>query len=252
MPTSDSDPVDDTPLGRAARLLDAVSVSPLRFSEAQNLLGGLAPSSLNRLLKSMLSVGMLERVENGAYGPGPRLVRWHRSADTTLRLLARPVLEELLEELNATVVLMVRAGDEMVCLDRRTHESSPALMRPGLVRPIELPVIGSALMMDEGTLSDERELRRQLDVKGITTPMATIRRMLAKYRRNGWLDDLAAFYPPNRRFAFPIRKDGEVVAVLGLGCYQNRARDRDYRRRLIERMQHGARRLDLGLRQGIA
>ena len=250
MPARTPSAVEDTPLGRASKLLDAACANPFRFSEAQALLGDLAPSSLNRLLKSMLAVGMLERVESGAYGPGPRLVRWQRSEDTTLRLLGGPILEELQQQLEATVILLQRAGNEMICLDRRTHESSPALMKPGTVRPFHITTLGGALFMHEGDLSDERMLREQLDERKVTTPMATMRRILSKFRRNGWFDDFGAIHPPNRRFAFPVRRDGEIVAAIGLGCFNNRARDRDYRQRVIEHMQAAARRLDLGLRHG--
>lgn len=251
MTTTADTRVDHGPLGRAARLLDAANRAPLRFSEAQDLLGGLAPSSLNRLLKGMLALAMLERTEDGAYAPGARLVRWHRSTDTTLHMLARPLLSELRDDLKASVLLVVRSGDELMCLDRCTDESSPALMPPGRLRPIILTTLAAPLFMDPDTLSDERVLRQQLDQRGATTPMAGVRRVLAHVRRTGWYDDLTVYQPQIRRLAVPIHHDGTVIAALGLGCFARRLRDRGEREAMIARLRDAARRIDRGLVTGV-
>jgi len=239
------DAVLDTPLGRAARLLDAVSAGPLRFSEAQQLLDDLAPSSLNRLLKAMLALGMLERTAEGAYGAGPRLVRWQRSEDTTLRMLAGPVLDQL----EATVIVLQRAGNDLVVVDRRTHDTSPALMKPGVVRPITAGMLGGPLFMDEGELHDERTLRKQLDQQRSGASMADLRRIFVRMRQNGWWDDKGRIHGQVRRIAVPIRRDGDIVAAVGLGCWANRGRDQQFRQKIVHHLQRAARRLERGLHQ---
>ena len=244
IPSCEVSLVDDTALGRSARLLDAACREPLRFSQAQALLGGLAPSSLNRLLKNMLALGMLERDDDGHYVLGPRLARWQRQQDRDLRNLAAATLDTLTNELHVTSSVWTRVGNDLACLDRRLDESSPALSEPGSVRPLRFPVVGAPIFMDEGELADDRTILTHLRRQGMSVPLSMIKRIVVEYRRSGYIDDNGAFFCGVRRFAAPVRVQGEPVAAIGLGVSHARARDDEFRNLLVRRLTEECRALE--------
>jgi DNA-binding IclR family transcriptional regulator len=128
----------------ALRLLVLIAERPqVRIAEASNALE-VARSTAHRLMQMLQYHGFVRQLEDSkAYTAGPRLVNLGLAVvnNIDIRKLARPVLEELRNELDETVHLLELRGSELICLD--SIESQHAL-RIGTRTGMVLPAFASA------------------------------------------------------------------------------------------------------------
>ena len=108
-------------IDRLVLLLDAIAAEPEPVS-LKKLAGAthLHPSTAFRILASLADHGLVERTEAGHYQLGVRLLQLGSRVQGRLdiRREARPILEWLRNQINETVNLIVREGDEVVYVDR--------------------------------------------------------------------------------------------------------------------------------------
>lgn len=110
-------------IDRLAALLAALAgnggVANLKVLSAET---GLHPSTTFRILGSAADNGLIERNEVGHYRFGRKLRDWGCSLQSVidLRDVARPVMEWLCGQVEETVNLTLREGDEVVYVERAT------------------------------------------------------------------------------------------------------------------------------------
>lgn len=86
---------------------------------------GLDKATLLRLLGVLVRAGMVHRVEDGAYAPGPALLHLGMLYRSTFDIGSRlqPVLHEVMRQTGETVAFYIRSGDHRVCLYRENTAS---------------------------------------------------------------------------------------------------------------------------------
>ncbi len=108
-------------IDRAANLLDALAAGTdpmsLKVLSAETQLH---PSTAFRILASLTAHGFVERTGNGRYQLGVKLFKYASRVHQKVDLLqeAKPVMERLRAEVDETVNLSVREGDEVVYIER--------------------------------------------------------------------------------------------------------------------------------------
>ncbi|HEY7482923.1 MAG TPA: IclR family transcriptional regulator [Streptosporangiaceae bacterium] len=134
----------------ALRLLELIGEHQIiRVSEAAELLG-VARSTAHRLLGALRRRGfVLQDKPNGAYRPGPVLNEIGLAAigRIDIRLVARPVLEELSEQTQETASLSLLEGRNVRFVDGVESPRSVRVgNRTGLVLPAHCTAAGKAIL----------------------------------------------------------------------------------------------------------
>jgi len=137
-------------IDRLAALLEALArnggEASLKVLAAET---GLHPSTAFRILASAGENGVIERGEAGRYAFGARLTAWAalRRGETDLRALARPVMEWLRDQVEETVNLTLREGDEVVYVERATpHRMMRVEQVIGSRAPLHVTAVGKLLL----------------------------------------------------------------------------------------------------------
>lgn len=143
-------------LDRAVGLLDALSrypeAVPLKFLTADT---GLHASTAFRILQALVAHGFVERSEGGNYVLGTRLLQLgHRvRAGTDVRREARSVMEWLRDEVEESVNLTLREGDEVVYVERVMPARSIRVEQViGARAPLHVTAVGKLML---GEMNDE-------------------------------------------------------------------------------------------------
>jgi DNA-binding IclR family transcriptional regulator len=179
--------------GRNATAERAIDVL-LLFDEASAVLSasevsrrlGMSRSTTYRYLQSLRSYDLLEEDEaGGGFRLGPRIFDLARVARQGLGLseVALPVMRELSEQVDESILLTRRSGDQVVCVERIAsshpirlsyerghllpiHAGASAKVLLAFAEPSELEAILSTAKFErftEATVTDATELRSQLD-----------------------------------------------------------------------------------------
>jgi DNA-binding IclR family transcriptional regulator len=145
-------------LDRAVSLLDALS----RYGEPVSLKylsadTGLHPSTAFRILSALAVHGFVERKEGSHYMLGTRLLQLgHRvSVGTDVRRAARGVMEWLRDQVDESVNLTLREGDEVVYVERVTPARSIRVEQViGSRAPLHVTAVGKLMLgeMDDAAL----------------------------------------------------------------------------------------------------
>lgn len=193
-------------LDRAVGLLDALShypePVPLKFLTADT---GLHASTAFRILAALVAHGFVERTESGNYMLGTRLLQLgHRvRAGTDVRREARAVMEWLRDQIEESVNLTLREGDEVVYVERVTPARSIRVEQViGARAPLHVTAVGKLMLgeMDDAALAGY-----------------AARTGLERYTRNT-LTDLGSLKTEARQdLARGYALDNEE-AELGVGC----------------------------------
>jgi DNA-binding IclR family transcriptional regulator len=113
---------------------------------------GLEKGTLQRILKGLVSLGMARRVQgtrNYELGPATYMIGLAAAPGFMLRELFQPLLQKLVEETGDAVYLVVRSGNEAVCLDhlRGTFPLQASRLDIGSRRPLGITAGALALLM---------------------------------------------------------------------------------------------------------
>ncbi|MGL6279213.1 MAG: IclR family transcriptional regulator [Gaiella sp.] len=179
---------------------------------------GINPSSVSRLLATLVDAGYAEPTASGRYRLGLRLLQLGNAAleALDLRMLARPLLEELARSSGETATLSVPGGEDAVTVDFvRSPNAVQGVAQIGRPSIAHATAAGKVLLAFGGSeLGDgpfERFTERTL------VDRAAIERDVARVCARGWAEADREREPDLAALAVPVRSSrGELVAVLGL------------------------------------
>jgi DNA-binding IclR family transcriptional regulator len=227
---------------RAIHILDALGKTP-SLSAADLCRTLRAPkSSTYEILSTLAAEGLVEKVD-GEYRVGLRVEELARAArrDRQLGQAARPVIQRLRDELDETVQLTVRDGEEILYVEG--SESSRQLrtfFEFGDRAPLHCTALGKAILAFLPPAEAARILRRPslraFTPRTLTDP-AALARDLARTAARGYSIDDGEHEEGVRCVGAPIRnRDGVVFASLSVSGPTHRvspARDADIARRVV-------------------
>jgi len=212
---------------RMTRLLDALANSPgpagLKHL-AQS--AALHPSTAHRILTAMVNDRMVERVEQGSYRLGMRLIELGNLAKSrvSVREHALPFMRELHAATGEAVNLSVRREDEIVYIERTS--SGRAMMRVvnviGGRAPLHITAVGKLFLAEDGA-AGLREYAKRTKLPGSTrnslTSLGALEKDLDKVHRQGYAVDHEEAELGVRCIGAGIRDDdGTLVAGLSVSA----------------------------------
>jgi IclR family acetate operon transcriptional repressor len=139
---------------RLAKLLDVIAAqdeaASLKVLSAET---GLHPSTAFRILASLAEQGFVERTSRGNYRLGVKLMQLGSrvSAGVDVRKIALPLMEKLRDQLDETVNLTVREGDEVVYIERTLAKRMIRVEQViGSRAPLHVTAVGKLMLGDQG------------------------------------------------------------------------------------------------------
>ncbi|MFF3208051.1 IclR family transcriptional regulator [Streptomyces sp. NPDC002962] len=184
---------------------------------------GMPRSSALRLVRQLTEAGALERLEDGDYVVGLRLLELASLAPRGhgLRSVAMPYMEDLFHVTRQHVLLAVRDGDDALLVERLSaHDATEVRFRVGGRMPLTATGVGLVLLAYAPTDVQEELLRDfapHEDVGLVRLRSADeLRRALAEVRRGGYA---VAQHPGAEGLATaaaPVHDEHGVVAALSV------------------------------------
>lgn len=224
-PTETKNPIQV--VERMMKLLDVLAhhpdPTPLKQIAAET---GLHPSTAHRILNAMTQSGFVERADGGSYRLGIRLLELGSLVKSriSLRETAMPAMLKLHAATGESVNLGIRAGDEIVYVERTSSGRSAVRVVHivGARAPLHTTATGK-LFLAEGGVERVREYARRTGLPASTsssiTDLATLEREMDKVRRHGVAFDLDEVESGVRCIAAGIRDDaGELIAGLSVSA----------------------------------
>src|SRR5262245_35637333 len=131
---------------RALEVIEHVAASPrpVSLSEIAREVG-LPKSSAHALIRTLDNEGYLQRDVRGEYSLGPRLLRLLGSLPHRFELprVARPIMQELVDELGETAILGILQGSEILYVEQVEAPQVIRYVAPlGEPRPLGVTSIG--------------------------------------------------------------------------------------------------------------
>ncbi len=182
--------------------------------------GGTPRSSTLRLARMLVDVGALERLEDGRFTVGLRLLEIASLAPRGhgLRAVAMPFLEDLFHVTRQHVLLAVRDQGEALLVERLSAlDASAVYYRVGGRLPLTATGVGLVLLAFAPRDVQEDAIAAYDPAEGIediATP-ADLRRALADVRR-GYHAFVHLRRPPVSSVVAPVRDGTGVVAALSV------------------------------------
>lgn len=173
---------------------------------------GLHPSTAFRILASLCTHGFVDRDESGGYRLGRRLLQLGSRVRSSLdiRQEALPIMEWLRDQVDETVNLTVREGDEVVYVERATPNRMMRVEQVvGSRAPLHVTAVGK-LMLGAESEDGVREYARRTGLPAYTPNTLNDETRLLE----------AAQQAVKQGYAF----DNEE-AELGVGCIGTLVRD---------------------------
>jgi DNA-binding IclR family transcriptional regulator len=210
-----------TVTSRALALLGAFDETNRRLSLTELAARADLPvPTAHRLVAELVEWGALARTADGTYVVGRRLwdVGLLAPVQTGLRQLASPYLHDLYGATLATVHLAVRDDDQVLYVDRLAgHASVPVVSRVGSRLPMHATGVGKVLLAHAPPDVQSRVLGSLTRVTPYTvTQPGSLRRQLARVIRDDYATTVEEMSLGACSVAVPIRREGVVVAALGL------------------------------------
>jgi len=212
-----------TVVSRALALLFAFDDRHPRLTLSQAAQrAGLPLPTAHRLVAELVAGGALVRRSDGDYVIGRRLWRVGllAPAETGLREVATPFLNDLHAATRATLHLAVRDRYEVLYLERLSGRTSvPVVSTVGTRLPMHSTGVGKVLLAhapDDVVDAVMANLTR-VTPYSVTQP-GRLREQLAACRRDGWAATVEEMTLGACSVAVPVRAgaDGPVVAALGI------------------------------------
>ncbi len=190
----------------------------------------LPKSAVHRLLVTFQESGFVQQLPAGRrYVLGPILARLglYAAERFALRVVARPYLEALAQEVGETVFLGVLAQDGVLLVDKVEHGQvlriAPAL---GTMLPLRQTALGKLLLACCAPVEQQRllDICSAAAAPSSTTPYHTgIRQELAAIARQGYALSVEEWIPDICCVAAPIR-DGRDTVIAALAVALPRSR----------------------------
>lgn len=216
---------------RMMKLLDVLAEHadpiPLKQLAADT---GLHPSTAHRILGAMTHSGFVERSDAGAYRLGIRLLELGSLVKSriSLRETAMPYMVKLHAATGESVNLGVRAGDEIVYVERSSsgRASVRVVHIVGARAPLHTTATGKLFLAEDGPERIRDYARRTGLPASTPTSISTLpalEKELKRVRRHDVAFDLDEVEAGVRCIAAGIRDDaGELIAGLSLSTPSER------------------------------
>ncbi|MEN4917509.1 IclR family transcriptional regulator [Achromobacter spanius] len=227
---------------RAMRLLDALAAQPDPVTLKElSATTGLHASTAHRILNDLVVGRYVERVDNGLYQLGMRLLELGSLVKGRLnvREAAIPAMRSLHKLTGQTINLSVQQGDEIVYIDRAWSERSgmQVVRAIGGRAPLHLTSTGK-LFLSTGDTRQVRAYALRTGLAGHTrnslTDLDKLERELALVRRHGYARDNEELELGVRCIAAGIFDDtGKLVAGLSISAPAERLQD-DWIKALVD------------------
>lgn len=217
-------------LARAAEILFLFDPArPVRDLRSLVEATGIPKATLLGILNTLVRHDFLLReTESGRYRLG---YAWLRLADirrtqSEIRQSALPIMRQIRDAVDETVILSLKIGDRRVHLDY--VESTQPLRRiahPGHEAPLHVGAAGRVLLAG---LSDEDVAAYVARADGIDAARAAeIHQAVEKIRRDGYAIVAGTVNPDTAAVAAPVQSyDGATVAALTISCPRDRFTNR--------------------------
>ncbi|WP_405015150.1 IclR family transcriptional regulator [Kitasatospora sp. NBC_01539] len=185
-------------------------------------LTGIPKSSVLRLARTLVGLGVLERTGDGDFVIGLRLWEIASLAPQMqgLRAVAMPYMEDLGLVTRQHVLLAVRDGDDALLVERLSaHAANPILYRVGGRLPLHSTGVGQVLLAFAGFEERNAYLARswRTEPEGVPIDARDLRRTLTAVRRDGYATVVRPRPGPLVSVAAPITgADEAVVAALSV------------------------------------
>lgn len=179
-------------------------------------------TTVHRILGELVEWGGLERDERGKYRIGLHMWELGSLAPRSTGLVdaALPFLEDLYEATHENVRLAVREGTEVIFVSHLSgHGSVPLRTRPATRLPMPTTGVGLILLAHApvDVIDDVLEQKLPKFTPYTVPDSATLRRMLADVRRDGWAICDRQMTSEAVSVAAPIRStSGEVIAAVSV------------------------------------
>lgn len=220
-------------LERADRLLGLLAErdQPWSLGELATA-AGIHRSTAHRILASLAALGYADRPAAGQYALGSRVLALAARMDgrLDLRLEALVVMQRLRDRLGETVTLMLREGDEVVCLERAPGSLQLRVeCAPGEREALHLSAAGK-LYLAEGGFEACAEYAERTRLAGGTAQairdVPRLYRELERARRTGYAIDSEEREIGVTAVAAPVRgPGGRLLAAMVLSSPTSRYRD---------------------------
>ena len=216
---------------RMMKLLDVLAQHPDPVPLKQLALEtGLHPSTAHRILGAMTQNGFVERSDAGVYRLGIRLLELGSLVKSriSLRDTAMPYMLKLHAATGESVNLGIRAGDEIVYVERTSsgRSSVRVVHIVGARAPLHTTATGKLFLVEDG-LEQVRDYARRTSLPPSTpasiTTVGALEKELDRVRRHGVAFDLDEVESGVRCIAAGIRdNNGELIAGLSLSTPSER------------------------------
>jgi len=184
---------------------------------------GLAKSTVYKLLQTLLRRSYaVQDPASGRYRLGLKFLELGGvvQGSLSIRTIAHPYLQALMEATNETVQLGILEGHEVVYADKiECARTIRMYSRIGRRSPLHCTALGKVLLADqpETTLRDILDSRLERHTPRTITTSRTLRAELQEIREKGYAFDDEEFEEGLRCLAAPARDyTGAVVASLGI------------------------------------
>ncbi len=186
----------------------------------------LHPSTAHRILTAMVNDQMVERVDQGNYRLGIRLLELGNlvKARISVREHALPFMRELHAAIGEAVNLSVRRDDEIVYVERTS--SGRALMRVvnivGARAPLHITAVGKLFLMEdgaEGLRGYAERTKLPSHTRNSLTSVVALEKEFDKIRKAGYALDAEEAELGVRCIAAGVRDDsGALVSGLSVSA----------------------------------
>src|SRR3984893_3611915 len=249
-PTRPSNPYSIEVLQRAIDILSVFNHSRPSMSLAEVVQAVRLPkTTVFRILSSLAARGFCEfDSQSGKYSLGFELVRLAdiRRRQSNVHDVAIPVMREIRNEVNETVILSVQSGDSRVHIDFAEGMHPMRRMADlGVRAPLYAGAASKVLLADMADDEIEAYLDRT-DLAAFQRSTITDRNMLWRelraIRKRGFAESKGELFPGGGALAAPIKDfSGKTVAVMDILTPEHRY-TATHREHCIEMLLDGARR----------
>ncbi|MGQ9367549.1 IclR family transcriptional regulator [Azospirillum sp. ST 5-10] len=172
---------DDTPLGRALRIIEILAAAPQGMSLTEIAAAAdLVVTTAHRQLATLLSVGMVRKTNARTFVVGERMLKIAAliSGGQDVAALAQPVLQDLVDRFGETAFLAKLDGSHVQLLATVLPDANgQAYAQPGRDMPLYAAASGKILLalQDEAFISQYLKLKRHAYTANTKTAEADIR-----------------------------------------------------------------------------
>ena len=214
-------------LERGLNLVELINLEEeLTFSQLEQK-SGINTSSLNRILKVLLSKGYIHKNSHGNYELGPKLYLFSQSQSVWKLLISKasPFLHDISDKFEVTVPLFAfLSNNEITVLDKVVSPTNVAMRKVGEEKDDFIASPWGFLFLAELEPQERKEFIKQnrahyhCDIKPISDD--NLPELIKEAEKNGYADDKGLVYGNVRRFAVPIYgMDGTIIAAIGAGTF---------------------------------